>query len=312
MIQGPWILPNTTRKVTKNYPGFTTFAPLSNWSSRPRLMTYPRKGRGLSPFQPNSLSRDLLQVRVSRRGKYTISCWNIYNATSGSKDPCEGLRLLLTQSQSPDILAGDLKIYHSTWDQAARGEIDDGEMLLTWTATKRLTLRNTEEIPTHDASAVLDLCFTRHSSHSQFLICHDLEIGSDRRTLLTHIIDKGSSTQVSDGIIHAACNWKKFDDVLRDLPISPPSLDPEEEAHLIVNTLTTSLESVCPRKKEKILRAWWWNSDCARTHPDFYQCRRAGLPSTEKRRIFGMKVKKERWDFWRSKVQKISNLKETY
>lgn len=87
-----------------------------------------------------------------------------------------------------------------------RGETDDGGMLLTWTSTKGLTLLNNEEILTHDTGAVLNFCFTRHSSHTQCLIRYDLDTESDHRTLLTHVMDEGPLAQASDRIMHAAYN----------------------------------------------------------------------------------------------------------
>lgn len=60
LVQEPWTYPDRSRRTTKTHPGFLTFAPLPDWTDRPRVMTYTRKGRGLSPHRPQSLSRDLL------------------------------------------------------------------------------------------------------------------------------------------------------------------------------------------------------------------------------------------------------------
>ena len=144
------------------------------------------------------------------------------------------------QTESPEILAGYLNIHHFEWDPIARGEANDGELLLEWTATRGLFLRNSDQTPIHDAGAVLDLCFTRHSSLKHCQIRQDLESGSDYRTILTQIMDEGPEKEVSDKILQAACNWTVFNNTLKVF-LPPPSLDPEEEAPAIINTLTTAL-----------------------------------------------------------------------
>lgn len=130
LIQEPCINTDLSRKLTKNHPEYNSFSPFPIWTSRPRVMTYTRKGRGLSPFQPSIHSRDLLRVCVSRRGKRTIDCWNIHNAPVGAAGAGDGLQLLLNLSDIPDVLAGDFNIHHSAWDPAAYNENSEGDSLL--------------------------------------------------------------------------------------------------------------------------------------------------------------------------------------
>ena len=112
MFQEPWIFSDISRKTTKTHPNFQTFAPFSNWIVRHCVMTYTCKGRGLSPFQPSTHSRDLLRISVQRQGRRLIEYCNIYNAPAGSSEPGEGQRHLLALPESPDILCGDFNIHH--------------------------------------------------------------------------------------------------------------------------------------------------------------------------------------------------------
>ena len=65
LIQEPWVSTDLTHRITKTHPSFQGFSPLPNWTVRHRVMTYIRKGQGLSPFQPAIHYRDLLRVRIS-------------------------------------------------------------------------------------------------------------------------------------------------------------------------------------------------------------------------------------------------------
>ncbi|KAI1001410.1 hypothetical protein K3495_g6788 [Podosphaera aphanis] len=124
-------------------------------------MTYTRKGRGLSPFQPSMHSRDLIRVCIHRRGGRVIDCCNIYNAPIGSCNPAEGLQQLFALAERPDILAGDFNLHHSAWNPTSSSDAPDVETLLSWTTAKGLSLLNPPGVPTHVAGAILDLCFTR-------------------------------------------------------------------------------------------------------------------------------------------------------
>ncbi|KAI0996865.1 hypothetical protein K3495_g11318 [Podosphaera aphanis] len=160
LIQEPWIFSDYSRRTTKTHPSFLTFAPLPDWSDCPQVMAYTRKGKGLSPFQPSTHSRDLIRVCIYRRERRMIDCCNIYNAPIGSCRPGEGPQQLFALAERPDILAGDFNLHHSAWNPTSRSDGPERETLLSWTTSKGLFLLNPPGVPTHDAGTILDLCFT--------------------------------------------------------------------------------------------------------------------------------------------------------
>lgn len=92
-------------------------------------MTYMRKGFGLSPLQINIHSWDLLRIYIHRKGRPKIDSWNIYNAPIGSRNAGEGLHLIFTLPESPDI-AGDFNIQRSAYDSKTTNDTATGETLL--------------------------------------------------------------------------------------------------------------------------------------------------------------------------------------
>lgn len=47
LIQEPWIFQDLTAKKSITRPSFQSFSPLSTWHTRPRVLTYVRKIKGL-------------------------------------------------------------------------------------------------------------------------------------------------------------------------------------------------------------------------------------------------------------------------
>lgn len=120
LIQEPWILRDLTAKRSMTHPSFTLFAPLSEWHTRPRALTYVRKGQGLNPHQTAiDISSDFVQVAISGIRSRKFHVWNVYNAPLNSVGAGNGLKALLEASGSPDFVAGDLNLRHPMWDSSA-------------------------------------------------------------------------------------------------------------------------------------------------------------------------------------------------
>ena len=75
---------------------YETFTPLDTWTTRPRVMTYTRKGTGLKTTQLRPCSsRDLLFLQIQRSNGPTLTITNIYNAPQGGTDAGEAVDLLM-------------------------------------------------------------------------------------------------------------------------------------------------------------------------------------------------------------------------
>lgn len=312
LIQEPWIFSDYSRRTTKTHPSFLAFAPLPDWSDRPRVMTYTRKGRGLSPFQPSTHSRDLIRVCIHRRGRRVIDCCNIYNAPIGSRNPGEGLQKLLALAERPDILAGDFNLHHSAWNPISRSDAPDGETLLSWTTAKGLFLINPPGVSTHDAGAVLDLCFTRLGPNSCCTVRQDLDCGADHRTIFSRILDESPEAPAQGRLIYSACDWAISCNTLKDLLVTPPLTNPDDEAKLLANSLSGALRTACPRSQERATGAPWWTQECAKAHREFCRARRLGFTALEERRNFGRTVKRAKREYWHKKIEGVSTVSEAY
>lgn len=99
LIQEPWIFSDRSRRLSKHHPSFHQFAPVEDWTNRPRTLTYIRKHHHLkaelTPFGPTS--RDILTVRISSPWRSALLI-NLYNAPHNAVEEGHGLELLMVQT----------------------------------------------------------------------------------------------------------------------------------------------------------------------------------------------------------------------
>lgn len=85
LIQEPYIFSDRTRNITKFHPLYESFSPADDWESRPRTMSYVRKGAGLKISQLRPCpSRDLVFLQILTQNHAPLNIVNIYNAPPGS------------------------------------------------------------------------------------------------------------------------------------------------------------------------------------------------------------------------------------
>ena len=122
LIQEPYIFRDVTRKITRNHPSFECFTPVDDWSIRPRVLTYIRRGIALHTRQERPSFTDqggigdilILSSRTSNNSQFSII--NIYNAPPGAINPGSGVNTLLSLPSPPhanSILAGDFNLHHT-------------------------------------------------------------------------------------------------------------------------------------------------------------------------------------------------------
>lgn len=80
LTQEPYIFPDITRQITKSHPAYEAFTPLDDWETRPRLMSYIRKGVGILANQLSLVtSRDLIFLQLQSPSGSNFTTINIYN-----------------------------------------------------------------------------------------------------------------------------------------------------------------------------------------------------------------------------------------
>ena len=119
LIQEPYIFHERHRRITKNNPSYDTFSHINDWiSTRPRVMTYVRKGSGLYPEQADSKSSgDVLHLRLNLPSGRILNVFNIYNAPgSNTESSLHNIYSLPSNSFKGNcLLKGDFNLQHTRW-----------------------------------------------------------------------------------------------------------------------------------------------------------------------------------------------------
>lgn len=190
LIQEPYIFIERTRKITKFHPMYEAFSPSDDWETRPRVMSYARKGVGLNTTQLRPCSSgDLLLLQVRHRNLTPLNIINIYNAPPGSRDDGVAVDLLLTLPGTlwrSAFLAGDFNLHHFSWNPLATPSRRSNS-LAEWLSAKNFTLTSKAGQATHNAGNVLDLAFLAGSLSATTTIAEHLDVTSDHRPMLTSL-----------------------------------------------------------------------------------------------------------------------------
>ncbi|CCE34857.1 uncharacterized protein CPUR_08796 [Claviceps purpurea 20.1] len=156
-VQEPWVMYPTK---TQNHPGYESYAPVDAWvgeETRPRVMTYIRKGNRpayhLSVVQRRSLgSRDLLWLDIN--GHAMMNCYrqpqlNTVLDYITALDPPRGC-----------IIGGDFNAKDRTFEPTIQHSRDGGSRLASWSRDTGMAFLNSPGVPTHRDGHVLDLTFS--------------------------------------------------------------------------------------------------------------------------------------------------------
>ena len=282
LLQEPWVLSNSEKRITKNHHDFEVFSPTDSWEIRPRVLTYVRKGRNINPEQ-------------YRPANTTDICWvkltgvqppiNITNVYRPPQEKVEGpIISILKGWQVPRncIIAGDFNTRHPIWDSRAEAT-GRAEELVNWMQNSDLEIISPINIPTHDRGSTLDLTFSNILG-SNCTIEEHLHTSSDHETLLTTINIRCQPTA-------SLPRFKETPEALLRLAAGvretlPPSHlfpeEPDELALLITNVIQCNMIRFLPQRKLINIRTRWWNKDCAEKAAEYHQARRIGDAKMEK------------------------------
>lgn len=316
-LQEPWVHPDLSKRRTKSHPNYQAYAPLSQWTSRPRVLFYARKS--LTPFIIQSYtdqSRDLIDITIRDSSLNTpLLLLNIYNAPRGATDPGEGLRQLLLTSDvdhptcHPALVCGDFNIRHADWDSSTGHTPQEGDDLLRWTQAHNLSLRNPLAAATHNRGGTLDLVFTKNPG-AECVVATDLHTGSDHETIVCTIPRSKTLPLQKGKLRYQACD----DDILLCFlrpHTRPVSDDPEVEATALVSTLRDALITACPRATGHGGNAPWWNADCAAAHHRYKVARRTGYSQLEQKQFLDT-IRRSKRNHWRSLVANAESPKDVF
>ncbi|KAI1003407.1 hypothetical protein K3495_g4797 [Podosphaera aphanis] len=192
LIQEPYIFRDPLRRITKRISSYECFSPVDNWTLRPRVLTYLRKGAGLHASQRmplpanNTAARDLLLLDVTGPMGRNLSVYNVYNAPPGSENVGEAVKALIqytsVRPRDRTFLAGDFNIRHFRWQPSAPHNGPTADTFVEWIDENFLLLTTEPDRPTHTRGNVLDLTFMSNqlaSAGAESAIVLELNVTSD-------------------------------------------------------------------------------------------------------------------------------------
>ncbi|KAI1005055.1 hypothetical protein K3495_g3164 [Podosphaera aphanis] len=198
LIQEPYICKNTERKITCRHPYYECYAPVDDWSTRPRVLSYSRKNNNPTHYQECSdiaieqgLS-DILFLSVRAPNNPRLLIFNVNKPPSGAINSGSGVSYLLFSPKihlSPNtILAGDFNLHHPTWHPSYHGSPSpQSEAFNHWLECRDLSLISEIDVPTHNCGNVLDLVFGSSQLEARGTLAsvrQDLDVTSDHLPLL--------------------------------------------------------------------------------------------------------------------------------
>lgn len=158
LIQEPYIFSDIQRQITKRHPSYECFSPVDDWISRPRVLTYLRKGAGLRaeqlrPLSPNDpAARDLLFLSLNSATLQNIFIVNVYNAPIGGLHEGVAIKALfkLPRNLFPlhSLLAGDFNLHHHRWQPSYSQSTAAAEPFVTWMDSLDLNIAIEADTPT--------------------------------------------------------------------------------------------------------------------------------------------------------------------
>jgi exonuclease III len=152
-IQEPWIGEEENRK-TQTHPGFNIYAPVGDWNTRPRTMTYIKRGLGASQKMLESEEHPDLCIVTLGTSCGPIDVINVYNAGPGSERTNEAVELLMKyQSHGNALICGDFNLHHRYWDPNAARDEETAERLIDWLTDQAVILLTDPMVPTRGAGS---------------------------------------------------------------------------------------------------------------------------------------------------------------
>ena len=310
-IQEPWTMADLERRITKTHPSYTTFAPETTWSSRPRVMLYVRRGTDLQTTQPHApTSPDVASVRLCGPRTPPLEIWNVYNAPSGAIRAGEGLQAILRQSPANNsIVLGDFNIRHREWDQMTSAAPGSGDELIDWATRFNLRIANPMDSPTHARGSTLDLVFS-NNLNTLTTVSAELHTTSDHETLLTVVNGCLPGPPPPGRLRHKARDKDKFRALLQHATSTAFS-DVQAEAQALVEAISTALEGSTPRSRESAKAAAWWTEGVRQARLAYRTAQAQGRSDYEKKE-FRRAIRIAKRSYWHGKVEEAESLQEVY
>ncbi|CCE33119.1 uncharacterized protein CPUR_07042 [Claviceps purpurea 20.1] len=274
-VQEPWVMYPTK---TQSHPGYDRYAPVDAWTgedTRPRVMTYIRKGNRkafhLSVIQRRPIgSRDLLWLDVN--GFAMLNCYRQPRLDSV-------LDYVTALEPPPDcLIGGDFNAKDRTFEPSIQQSRDGGSRLATWSQETGMHFINIPGEATHRDGHVLDLTFSNIPLASTS-VRMDLRCGSDHMTLHTIIPGRGSLNPPKPTFVIGEREldlFKNLVSMLIDTLSDPSDLSAQQvddQIRRFQAGWASAIETAGRSPSGEGSSAPWWTADCQEAWMDWKQAR---------------------------------------
>ncbi|KAI1006659.1 hypothetical protein K3495_g1555, partial [Podosphaera aphanis] len=319
LIQEPYIFSDRQRRISKKISAYECFSPTNDWTKRPRVLTYLRKGVG-----------DLLFLEITAPSGKKLTIVNVYNAPPGSNDEGEGVRALLSLSWGSSarerlLVAGDFNMRHPSWQPSTNITSPMAENLLEWTERNSLTLTSELDAPTHIRGNVLDLTFVSSSLTAlgtETAISQELDATSDHFPIVTVIPWDSRYQEPVARLKPETLDEKLFLALLSSgiRGITDPAQTRTAEAldnyaQRICDTIKQAYSGSARRAMGKGTGQPWWNAECKAAAQTYRQTRRSSDNQDEiiaAKKALRTVTRRAKRKFFQDKLDKASSAKDVY
>jgi ribonuclease HI len=320
-VQEPSITPNTH---TQRHPAYDHYAPVDSWdwetidgyeAARPKVLTYIRKGAGLTVRQRRPLARrDLLWIDVNGR-----AILNIYRTPDSSMG--EEVIDYVTQLACPPncVIGGDFNVHHELFEPGV-STANRGTELARWAGTSGMDFIGTPGDPTHRAGHVLDLTFS-NIPFAMSTIVEDMQCGSDHETQVTIVPGRGELTLerltygVPDSVLPKLAGLVR--NSVQQLP-DPWEIQSTAEidtfATVLAELIDSAVKIVGRTNQSKGKSAPWWTPECQEAFDEHLTTRTRQWDGgiTPQTREFYSVVRKAKREYWRGIIDGVKSDKDLY
>src|SRR5271165_460571 len=318
LIQEPYIFSDRSRKISKAHPMYESFTPLDDWTTRPRVMSYVRRGSGLHANQLRPVTtRDLIFLQIQARNAPGITIINAYNAPPGSTNPGEAINALVKLPPNlltSTFLAGDFNLLHPRWDLYTTCTSLNTEPFIEWLDNNYFALASENGISTHSKGNVLDLAFITGPLTASTTLAQYLDCTSDHIPLLININWNARFPGLTKRLRVDTLDHKLFTALLSEnckalcpLPTSPTAIDLDQAASDLTQAISKAFNGSAKRTLGQNTGNPWWNKDCL----EAVKAHKSAQSPTTARNLRNT-VRKAKKQFWEKKLDTVQEIKDVF
>jgi hypothetical protein len=318
LIQEPYIFTDRKRKITKFHPMYESFTPLDDWETRPRVMSYVRKGVGLNTAQLRPCtSRDLIFLQIQARNTLPLNIVNAYNAPIGSTGAGTAVDLLTELPRTlwrSAFLAGDFNLHHPNWDPDHPSPSRQAEPFVAWLDNNNFAFTSEVGEPTQNYGNTLDLAFLTGPLFAITTKSEHMDTTSDHSPLITTINWSSRGQEPIKRLRLDTIDKEQFADLLQnfltDIPALTDAPSTEELDSTAVNLTKAISEAYIGSAKRSLGQNTgqpWWNADCKTA----VQENRAEF-SAETARNLRNTVRKAKTKYWADKLDSVTDINDVF